>query len=421
MSKYDLDRRAISSIIREKDVRPFIRARITKNYFKSTSSRIAYNWVRQYYDKYNTVPSIGLFREQYPNYELSPSKHNDPPEFIVNALLDRQSFKLLVDGIADAGQELQNNAPRKALSKLTATLEKARLTTDRSYDLSLNDAVKELLPKYMLRKNSPLMAGMPYGFGPLDESTDGMLPQQLGLIYGGSGVGKSWLACIIAYRAFKAGFKVLHITKENSDIEIASRLTALQCNVSPFRLRKGDLTPWEEKKLGRLSHRLLNFGERYIISSQDEIDNADSGSEGVRQKIIQYHPDLVIVDGLYLLQDDDLTGPEWQTLRKMSYRLKNIARKQNVHILAVTQATTGEPGAQDSIGFSKGIGTACDNIINVYTNEEIESMNCRGVKLLKQREGPQIDFRTTWDFDTTTFNAIDLDEPEAEERAELPV
>ena len=421
MSKYDLEQRIITSIIRERDVRPFIRARISKNYFKSTSSRIAYSWIRAYYDKYNSVPSLALFREQYPNYDIARSE-SDPPQFLVNALLDRQSFKILVDGIADAGQELQSNNPRKALTKLTQILEKARLVTDRSFDLAIKDDIKDALERYRIRKNSPLLTGMPYGFAPLDESTDGMLPGQLGVVFGISGVGKSWLACIIGYRAFLAGYKVLHITKENADIEISSRITALHCHVSPFRLRTGQLTGWEEKKLGRLAKRLLTIGDRYIISSQDEVDGADSGSEAVRQKILQYRPDLCIVDGVYLLNDDDLTGPEWQTLRKMAYRLKSIARKENVHVLGITQAASGGDENTPELAFSKGIVTAADNLLYIYKNDELESMGCRGINLIKQREGPQIDFRTTWDFDGSHFAAVDIDNnEEPDEQAEIPV
>lgn len=421
---YNLDQRSVSSLIYDKDVRPFIKGRISNKFFKNSSARAAYAWIRKYHEKYNVVPSKSLFKEQFPNYELK--RPGDPVDFLVESLITRHSRKLLLDALGAVGEALSTEGPQKALAILTNSIERIQLNSNRTSDLAISDDIDESVTRYKTRRDTEGIAGVPYGFDPLDEQTDGMLPGQLGLIFGDTGVGKSWIAVIIAFAAWLSGVRVLYITKENLDIEISNRVIALFCRISPFRLRTGQLTPWEEKKLYRLSGLIKKMGKTFIISAQDDIEGASLGTAGVRQKIQQYKPDIVIVDGLYLMEEEDVRGAEWQSLRTIAYRLKRVARKENVHILAVTQSS-GEGASQEQgatsashIAFSRGIGMACDTMINVYENEELVTAGCKGVKLIKQREGEKVNFVITFDFDNCGFNVMEQETSVDELEPDLP-
>jgi KaiC/GvpD/RAD55 family RecA-like ATPase len=236
---------------------------------------------------------------------------------------------------------------------------------------------------------------------------------QFGILYGLSGIGKTWWGLLFGYSAFRAGYKVLHISKENGATEITNRLHALICRVSPYRLRTGTLTDMERTKLGRNSRITSRLGSRYIVTTEDELAGGTGGTQAVAQKIAEYEPDLVIVDGLYLLQDDTKSA-EHTMLRNIAYSLKALALRTKTFILGITQAT------DDHVGFSRGIEMAADVAFYAYRTEEMVVSNCMGLDLRKQREGKLMKMVNNWDLDVMQFGPIDQETKIEESEVELP-
>jgi replicative DNA helicase len=422
---FNLDQGSINAILYEKTLKPFVRSRIVEKHFKSQETRLAYVWITKFAERYSKIPSRKLFREQFPNFPIG--NPGEPGEFFADAVVKRNTRKLFIEVMAEAGEAAQDGKIKEAISKMTAGVERIHLHANRSTDLLLHNDFFDLVQRYLKRKRMKKISGIPFGFPVLDENTDGAQMGHLSLIFGDQGIGKSWLALIFACVALIAGYRVLYVAKENLDEEIAGRMAALIAHVSPFRLRKGRLSPREERRLSRFGNRIQHLGENFIISAQDEVDGIGMGTAGIREKIMQYRPDLVIVDGLYLLEDEDLAkGPEHQTLRKLAYRLKRLARKEGVHITAVTQSNSDGASASSGassashIAYARGIGAACDMILNIYNNEDLKALNLMGIKLLKQREGPLVNFITSWDFERCVFSVVENDSVRDEPEPELP-
>jgi replicative DNA helicase len=423
---FNLDELAINAIIREKSLKPFVKAKITQKFFKGKEIRTMFAWIFAYNERYGKVPSRRLLGEQFPHFSFTNPQ--EPSDFFANALVSRRTRAIMLNTMREIGEAMEAGSMKTAITKMATGVERIHLNANRTFDLSLKDDIADLFKRYIARRKNPYIAGIPFGFTPLDENTDGMLGGQFTLLFGDQGLGKSFLAVLFGVGALRAGYKVLYITKENKDTEITQRAASIIAHISPFRLRTGNLYPAEERRLVRCRRLLERLGERFIVSSQDEVDvegEGGLGTAGVRQKIIEYQPDLVIVDGLYLLEDEDLVrGPEHITLRKIADRLKRMARKENVHIFAVTQANgeganseRGGSGASH-IAFSRGVAMACDMILNIYTNDELRAMNYMGIKLIKQREGPPVNFITTWDLNRCVFEVVEnetsVDEPDSE-------
>ena len=90
-----------------------------------------------------------------------------------------------------------------------------------------------------------------------------------------------------------------------------------------------------------------------------------SGVMSIASKIDQYKPDIVMIDGMYLLNDDQKGDSRWERITNVSRDLKKLAQQKRVPIIATTQfnratdETRVERVTLSNIGFSDSLGQDC--------------------------------------------------------------
>jgi replicative DNA helicase len=131
----------------------------------------------------------------------------------------------------------------------------------------------------------------------------------------------------------------------------------------------------------------------------------------IQAKIIQHRPDIVFIDGVYMMDDQD--GAEKGTpraLTNVTRGLKRLAQNYRVPIVGTTQAlswkTTSKKGVQaDSIGYTSSFVQDSDLVIAVDHDEDRQDV--AQLKVLLNRMGPRGEFSIHWDFDTMNFTQLD--------------
>ncbi len=222
------------------------------------------------------------------------------------------------------------------------------------------------------------------------------------------------------------GYKVQHFITEMSDNQMRDRYEMMLYSmtvghISYKQFKEGKL-PFKQEK------SYYEFLDEILPDITPVILTPAKGVLAMRADIEKEKPDLVMIDGVYLMQDDQGAKDDWLRVAHITRDLKTACKDLHLPFLGNTQAsqTTSKktgPGL-DSIMYTQAIGQDCDNIIAMWRDEVMYNEKEMGVKVLKQREGEQGQFIMTWDFDTMTFKpiySVDQDgnsNPEEDEDAE---
>lgn len=218
-------------------------------------------------------------------------------------------------------------------------------------------------------------------------------------------VHNSWFLLYLARAAMKYGFKVLLATVEMGQYQIARRLDSILTNTEFEKLRSGCFSNLKELEEFRKSMQAIKGMSDCVI-----IGGVSFGELFLRAKIEEHSPAILLVDGIYLLEDDDKEKrkAQWEQLNSISRGLKLIAEDYNIPVIASTQAwknskKQGSKGDEEAgdVAFAGGImqnadigvslGRIYDPIIETYTNR-------LWVKTTKLREGEPIKFKAEIDF-----------------------
>jgi RecA-family ATPase len=124
-------------------------------------------------------------------------------------------------------------------------------------------------------------------------------------------------------------------------------------------------------------------------------------------KAEQLNPDIIFVDGVYLMLDS-VTGEANtpQALTNITRALKRVAQKLDVPVVITTQTLLwkmkGGKVSADSIGYSSSFFQDSDVIIGLDTIEGDERH--RNLRIVQSRNSGPEDNSITWNWDTGCFH-----------------
>jgi hypothetical protein len=122
----------------------------------------------------------------------------------------------------------------------------------------------------------------------------------------------------------------------------------------------------DEKTAGGFS-----LNQPYIIVVSDRGMTDGGGIAWLQGKIREYKPDLVIVDGMYLMKDDrtKTRAIDWKNITHISQDVKLTCNAFNVPIIGVTQANRGAEtkNGEDltELAFADAIGMDADLVLRI--------------------------------------------------------
>ena len=202
----------------------------------------------------------------------------------------------------------------------------------------------------------------------IDADIGGVMPGEELLLVARPGAGKSFLSCYWATKFARAGKKVLMISAEMSHIQLTQRIDGFLASFNPFTFRKSGT------KLYLNERRSLVMNELEVIKSLGgDIFMPKPGEmtiENVEAQADTVDPDIIIVDGIYLLKAASITGAAaagWQVQKEVSNRLKRLAMQKNVPLIATSQLSRQSKDAVgadlDQIAYSDSLGQDADSVI----------------------------------------------------------
>jgi replicative DNA helicase len=354
----------ITRILETADLKTAIKRKITEDTFLLPDTRIAYAYLVGHYREYGGTPSVELFRAEFPEFPLHTT--TDPVAVICDRIrankLHRDLSEMLEEGV-----RLNREDSWQALDHFRETL--AGLTAQHilSNDLDLTKTTAEAMEEYRRVKAGHGMLGIPWPWQPLNDASLGIQDEELIFIYARPKALKTFLMIAAAVHAFRNGHRPLFITREMPTAQIRRRVHAVWAALDYHAIRQGKLTPQEERAY---TEDLEAFSELppFILSGDDE---GGAGVTALGAKIQEYDPDIVFVDGVYLMHDDrgSKKSSDWQAISNIMQDLKQLARQKRVPIIGTTQANRMGERTKGStlseIAFSDGIAQSADYVIRV--------------------------------------------------------
>ena len=401
----------ISKVIQTADLSEVIDAGLRPDHFSGEWSDI-WLWLLDYWREYSVVPTARVFKQQYADIRLLNAE-NEPFQALVDEIYVAYKHQHLVNAITSALPSLNSNETEEAFNKLSEGLQKASVEVARLRDIDLMESWEGRLAKYEEMRNTPNgLRGIPTGFLGLDRITAGLRPQQLVTFVGEAKKGKSLMTLIMADAAHNHGITPMYVSFEMSIEEQAARYDAIISGVPHTRIIRGDLTAQDMERIGKALKLRKNM-HPFIMTEDTHSLTTVSALAG---KVQQHRPRLLIVDGVYLM-DDEQGEPKGspQALTNITRSLKRLAQRFDIPIIGTTQVLSWKLGNKKSrqitaeaIGYTSSFAQDSDLVLGVESDPDIDNQAI--IRVILSRSSPKGEVRIKWDWENMNFTEVDENE-----------
>ena len=377
----------LSRVIQDQDFQTLEKAKINEAFFFTPEAREAFRYIRDTFHgvtTFGSVPSPDLIRMRFPQFYFAPA-HDSVA--VLSYELKKERLAYEIENLGEELKQLSRADPLGAMVKMRTKIADLGFMDETSEDISMANSAQELQERYDLVADGKGVIGIPFPWQVLTEETQGMQPGQFFILYGRPKSMKSWLATAIAVHAYtSARRRVLYVTKEMPGIQLAGRAAAMLAGLDYDAYRKGRLTPDNRARVFQILRDLAEDEQMSGITGNSQpflIFTAAKGGKGggvswIQSKIRDLKPDLVIVDGMYLLMDDrsQQRTVDWKAIAHISQDLKVTSTEMGVPILGVTQAKAVADKAKgedlNEMAYSDAFGQDADGVLRVTKIKRVD-------------------------------------------------
>jgi len=374
---------------------------------------------QKYISKYGVSPGYDFYlkivkelRKTYPDFEYDylEKRYDEKVDYYWDQYVNYYTryYKSKIANSLMTGKERIDNILSR-FHRLVRSLQ-----DDSEKDTYLIDSYAEFMTELRNLRDSEDDDMFPTGFKLIDMFSGGISKSEFVLFVARPQSFKTWILCKLAVNLSSLihGGKILFFSKEMSKIQIQKRIYAIVGKINYERLKRSNLTDDELKELGKRVETLLK--SEIIIVSKDEDLSYDTTF--VRSKIVEYNPDIVLVDGLYLFAKSD----EWTEHSAISRSFRDMSLTYEVPIIGTLQFSRKGFG-RGNIAYSDSYEQDASVVIGIerlsmedLSSDEEDSFGggTKGVDLsnevvlsiLKMRDGiVDVKSRLSINFKNTTF------------------
>ena len=387
----------IYALLQKGDFSEVVHRKIDERYFKNDDTKKAFKFISDFWQKYGKLPKIKTFEEKI---GVEVKKAKEPFGYYCDKLKEKNSYLLITKGMEKVNKILDEDVgqAREELNKLTFILQKDESSRDVSFKESLGITKKE----YLERKEREGITGYSYGYRWLDRHLSGLNPEDFLVIVARQKSGKTFLACVLANNLMNQGLNVMFSTLEMSESLIRRRLMAIRYKLPYGRFKEGNLTDFEEKKLRKVKEDDDKAGDIKIVS---DIYSTSS----LLIKIKQCKPDVVFVDGFYLLEtkSDSL----WEKITEISRGLRKVAQITRVPLICTTQLNRkallkSSLPELHHISFADAIGQDATAVLAMFQNDKLKDSKHMVLRLIGGRETELTCRAINWNLEKMDFSQL---------------
>lgn len=287
--------------------------------------------VKEHYNKFKDLPSEETLQDEY-GFVL-PEDPIQNSDFYLEKI--KQNFaRDISEGFLDLYQSKISEGSEEILALYKECCSELESTVDHKYHSNFVDSLNQSIINAKQNRVKPEFMGVKLGLGPVDDMLHGMLPGDVFLLYAPSGSKKSWLTASFMSNAVDQGLKILYINMEMSKQESADRFLGIRTGINADRIMTGKMSNVSYNKLQQEVESLRNKESIIFVDGDFSYDIGKIESD-----IIHHRPDVIYLDGLYLVQDDNsrFNKADWEKQKKVIESLKSYMKRYDMCCFATTQ------------------------------------------------------------------------------------
>lgn len=324
---------------------------LTPEFFRTDEGALAFQWLWDQFhsiDHRGEVPDKSRFLRKFPDFPWCPSRNS------IEALFTELSQSRAANDLERLASEIQELLDEGEDARLVASaflpqLRAVSLQTTDSSGMHMRDAHAQLLQEYRTMQSSGGITGIPFPWSVLNQATGGMHSEDFVVLYGRPKNMKSWVALCVAVHAYMLGYRVYIFSKEMNILTMAKRCASLLTKTPYKELRSAELEQEDEERVFEALEELAKWENaasldgrrnRDLYFDSDKGRRLSSSVDDLVSRAEKFEPDLLVVDGLYLMRDGRTKSQsaDWKNIAHISQDLKGAAQYLNCTVLGTTQA-----------------------------------------------------------------------------------
>lgn len=195
-----------------------------------------WEWIIETEREYGKAPTLDSFGYQFPALEFP--ELSDATELIIEQLDKEYKFNIVAPGVNDLVRAMREGRTAEGLETFISLIEKANGSKQDTGAINLFAEAENRLKQYEEAIRNP-QRSKTYGYEEIDRITGGIWRNDLIILAGRPGTGKSLVALESARCLANAGCKVAYFNGEMGEDEIGYRLDTLESNISNFAISNG--------------------------------------------------------------------------------------------------------------------------------------------------------------------------------------
>lgn len=382
--------------------------RFGEEYYVDEDELTAWRYCLRHVQRFGVLPTLETLEEET---GVAFAYCEDSVEYYSQEVLDRKFYNDARTNYNELRVALSHqdvDASRTAIQSLAAVSRQ----TDQTRDLvSIREAGAMALERYDVNHRIDGLIGIPTGWHSLDQDSSGYQPGDLNLWAARPGEGKTWLLVKQARAAYSAGANLVMATMEMPINAMAARYFSLAAGVNPTQLRRGTLSTYDEQRL-RETIREYDRDERFFMYQ----GNMGQGVEGLEAIIAERRPDIVFIDGVYLMRSGRTRNNAQKNdiVSDVLDDLKQTALHRNTSIVCTSQfnreaGAKGRRGGLETLGFTDAFSQHCSLIYAIKNpTGRMVDRQTKIIETIKGREGESVRCAINYKFNPLRFDEIPL-------------
>lgn len=270
--------------------------------------------------------------------------------YYINIIFEKFILRTLINKSSNIIEECYDE--REDLNTIVENAEKSILEVNSGRMVKEIKPIQEVLVKAQqelefLAKNGGDVTGVPTGFYDLDKRTTGFHGNELIIIAGRPGMGKSALAINMATNmAVNYKKSVALFNLEMGSTQIVNRMLSSVGQINSQKLRTGKLDHTDWKKYNETLSLLADT--KFYIDDTPGITVSEIRSKCRRLKNSDKGLDCIIIDYLQLISSSNkYSGQRTNEVSEISRDLKKLAMELEVPVIALAQLSRGVEQRED--------------------------------------------------------------------------
>jgi replicative DNA helicase len=378
----------VTKIIETGDIKTAIKGKVSIEVLKSSETRAIFKFLFEGYLARGSVPSKAMVEEVFPKFKFPKVEEELPHicDFLIKSYIAGELRKAAAEA-----SELSDSNPVEAADVLNSSVIKLLSLSNTSKCVDLASSMADVKRDYEINKEllkTGKVRGIAFPWPTLTRESMGMIGGDFVMFYGRMGTMKSWMLCHMAAHAYaKSHKRVLMFTREMPPELVRGRVLCSIAEVDYSAYKKSQLEPSIEKEFFAIADQLTieekNSKEKYGTRRHKQlIITADDRSEGggissLQAMIEEHDPDIVFIDGIYLMRDDrqKIKSREWKNIANITSDIKMLARRFDIPIVGNSQANRMADDKKRGndmrdLSFSDAVGQDPDLVIRTALDAE---------------------------------------------------